>query len=500
MKSQLKIFIISVFALLLAAPIIAQINTGSLTLKRDDCVPDGEGYWSYSHLLNVSPNTPIKINYTKNTYDYFMIYTYDNGVYKYSVCAEEPINGEQSVTIISSTGTIYVSCEYGWNEMNNDTIFSLNYSIDPNYTISTNPSVIQGNEYIGGKLGIGIQPTEKLEVNGNTTIRGNAAIGRDATISGNATIGNRLSVGSSSTSGNSIINGKLGIGTTNPTSKLHISNTTSLSEVGASIDVKKTQARTTDLSDTGLSVSYILDASSGTDELVFKGANIRTDNNLRGGGVVQYQRVLNLGSGSGTGSITTNLEIIRIETGTSTGTTTNAYGLHIVALPGINKWGIYDQSGSNWYASGKVGIGDVAPGAKLSVVGNAAIGYAGGQVAPENGMIVSGNVGIGTTSPQYLLDVKGTIHAKEIKVDLNGADYVFEKEYNLMPLPDLEKFIKEKKHLPEINPASHMQENGANLGDLNVKLLQKIEELTLYVIDQQKKIEQLEQKLDKSKN
>jgi hypothetical protein len=108
-----------------------------------------------------------------------------------------------------------------------------------------------------------------------------------------------------------------------------------------------------------------------------------------------------------------------------------------------------------------------------------------------------GRVGIGTINPGYELDVIGTIRAREIKVDLNGADFVFEKDYKLMPLSELEKFIKEQKHLPEVAPAKEMEKNGTELGDLNSKLLQKMEEMTLYIIEQNKKIEALQEKIEK---
>jgi len=116
----------------------------------------------------------------------------------------------------------------------------------------------------------------------------------------------------------------------------------------------------------------------------------------------------------------------------------------------------------------------------------------------------SGFVGIGTMMPSFMLDVKGTIRAREIKVDLTGADFVFEKDYKLMPLNELEQFIKEQKHLPDLATAKEMKENGTELGNLNSKLLQKMEEMTLYIIEQNEKNEQqsikiqvLEEKIEK---
>ncbi|OXB15780.1 hypothetical protein [Flavobacterium reichenbachii] len=96
----------------------------------------------------------------------------------------------------------------------------------------------------------------------------------------------------------------------------------------------------------------------------------------------------------------------------------------------------------------------------------------------------NGNVGIGAVNPQNKLDVNGIIHSKEVKVDMSGwSDFVFKKEYNLPTLEDVEKYITEKGHLENIPNEEEVLKNGINLGEMNAKLLQKIEELTLYVIE-----------------
>lgn len=94
-----------------------------------------------------------------------------------------------------------------------------------------------------------------------------------------------------------------------------------------------------------------------------------------------------------------------------------------------------------------------------------------------------GNVGIGTLSPDQKLTVNGNIHAKEIIVNTSIPDYVFEPNYDLLPLNQVKKYIQDNGHLPDVPSQKTVEVTGVSLGEFNRILLQKIEELTLYTID-----------------
>jgi hypothetical protein len=98
-----------------------------------------------------------------------------------------------------------------------------------------------------------------------------------------------------------------------------------------------------------------------------------------------------------------------------------------------------------------------------------------------------GNVGIGTSVPQAKLAVKGDIFAQKVKVTQTGwADFVFHPDYKLPLLEEVERFVKANKHLPEIPSENEVEKEGLDVGEMNKKLLQKIEELTLYIIEMKK--------------
>lgn len=111
----------------------------------------------------------------------------------------------------------------------------------------------------------------------------------------------------------------------------------------------------------------------------------------------------------------------------------------------------------------------------------------------------TGSVGIGTTAPgSYKLAVEGKIGAREVHVTMQAwADYVFDKSYTLMKLQEVEAYIKAHKHLPNIPSAAEVQEKGIDLGVMNAKLLEKIEELTLYVIELKKENDLIKEKVEK---
>jgi len=148
--------------------------------------------------------------------------------------------------------------------------------------------------------------------------------------------------------------------------------------------------------------------------------------------------------------------------------------------------------------TGSVGIGVATPQAKLEVAGDIKAISADITKTLTTNDFTAQSATIAHLTGTTLADelkVDGLLCAKEVRVRLAGApcwpDYVFSKNYNLMPLQELEQFVNENHHLPEIPSAATVEENGIELGQMNTLLLKKIEELTLYILDLQKQIDEL---------
>ncbi len=150
---------------------------------------------------------------------------------------------------------------------------------------------------------------------------------------------------------------------------------------------------------------------------------------------------------------------------------------------------------SSFYGLGfDVGLG------KMTLCQNGAL-YIGGNNATTN-QNISSIADLDPVNLQYQLHVEKGIRTEKVKVDAKGnwPDYVFELDYNLPTLTEVEVHIKENKHLPDVPSAAQIEKEGIDLGEMDKILLQKIEELTLYTIQQQKQIEQLNSELEKLKN
>jgi hypothetical protein len=123
----------------------------------------------------------------------------------------------------------------------------------------------------------------------------------------------------------------------------------------------------------------------------------------------------------------------------------------------------------------------------------------------KNDLIVKGRVGIGTplahNTNEYELAVNGNIGTKDVQIEGNSdawvwPDYVFKKEYKLPTLASVAAYIDANNHLPEVPSATTVKEDGYSMSEMDVTLLKKVEELTLYIIEQQKQIDELKKRLD----
>jgi len=284
-------------------------------------------------------------------------------------------------------------------------------------------------------------------------------------------------------------NGNVGIGTTSPSSQLDVRT-----EAGKGVWLNyNNESAITFRPNNGNSIFHL---SHGHDNKL----HLSHGSTVGAGKLMTFVNSGNVGIGTtnptkkleviGDAKIGGNLTgaVLRIEATNTSGAPARAVGLELHGYEDRAK-GIYISDVSNnhkWF---------IGEGYNYSGIG---IGYSTStQTEYSNNakffINTLGNVGIGTTTPDSKLAVNGNIHTKEVKVDLIGwSDFVFKDSYKLPTLKEVEQHIKEKGHLKDIPSAEEVAKNGIYLGEMDSKLLQKIEELTLYTIEQEKKIEKLE--------
>jgi len=412
------------------------------------------------------------------------------------------------------------------------------FSLDAKGAIYLNP--------VAGNVGIGTwTPDQLLQVNGTAHatniiidgtftvpgISGTGAAGLTLT-SGGAS--NNISI-SPSGSGVTIINSKLGIGTTNPQAPLDVAG-------GANIGGQNTWVSFRGGTNFALGDSNVTNGGAIYENMVNGVAGFRVDtkaNTPNGDGKISldakgaiYLNPVAGNVGIGTWTPDQLLQVkgtihaanIILDNGTSTlgntsitgnvgiGTTSPQAPLDVAGganLGGENNW-ITFRGGTNFmigdsnvtngaavYENMANGVAEIRVDMKASTPngdGKFSLDAKAGIFLDPNG----GNVGIGTWAPDQLLTVKGTIHATAVTIDTlvttndvrvtpkAWADDVFAPDHNLAPLSEVEQHIKDDKHLPGIPSAQEVSEKGISLGEMQAKLLSKIEELTLHQIEQEK--------------
>lgn len=302
--------------------------------------------------------------------------------------------------------------------------------------------------------------------------------------------------------------GNVGIGTTNPKAKLSINGYEPLSGEsiwGADYNIIFHNGSIGDMGSYGQlwrwnvyreqasgSSKYLDYANRPNATEILMDGNIRfrtaelDTSKVKGDPVYMYDRLL-IEPGGDVGIGTTNpvqeLHIL--------GTTKSTH-LELNAAGGFLGYNAYYDSGWKYRAS------DEAAAIRFDAIGDlqfytASSGAAGANMSLFERLRIknNGNIGIGTSTPDHKLDVKGTIRAEEVIVETGWPDYVFEDGYDLPTLDEVETHIEENGHLPGIPSAEEIAQNGVSLGDSQRMLLEKVEELTLYMIQLKKENESL---------
>ncbi len=313
----------------------------------------------------------------------------------------------------------------------------------PNYTIY--------NRYTGGKVSIGT--SNAPGTNSALQVNGGAAIGYNASTNVPA---NGLAVG-----------GNVGIGTTSPLSLLDVAGTININDGSAKVSSIVPNVQITGSPRT---LRFLNSSSDDREGFQFYSGNHSSS----------IMAVLNSGNvGIGTTSPNTLLEV-------AGNTPTIRISDAVNNLPQLEFLRGTGAFGSDAYTDWRLYV----TGGNFRFLRQDNAGNSGDAVT----ILTNGNVGIGTTNPgSYKLAVKGKIAAQEVVVTQNGwSDFVFNENYRLQPLNKVAEYVKQNKHLEGIPTAAEVKKNGVSVGDMQAKLLEKVEELTLYTIAMKKDCEAMQ--------
>ena len=320
--------------------------------------------------------------------------------------------------------------------------------------------------------------------------------------------------------------GFVGMGTDNPQSKLHINSTAPSIRLGNSSPAESFNGEVGSIAfwrhyDMFLSSKIYSTANYSIDQ--YAGADLRfatTPPNLFGAGGLPLTDRMTINSigNIGIGTITPNakLEVQNTSTlGTAPGS--NQLLMRVSSLGGANYymnnlWILRDNEPNSGWLSARLHDGISIDGSFLIPGTDTRTWWerspfrdvqSWGNGNTTHMSLTEGNLGIGTKDTKgYKLAVVGKMISEEVVVKLQASwpDYVFEKSYQLLALKDVKAFIEQNKHLPEMPSAEEVQKNGVQLGEMNSLLLKKVEEMTLYLIEQQKQIEILKSEIAVIKN
>ncbi|WP_333876587.1 hypothetical protein [Flavobacterium sp.] len=270
--------------------------------------------------------------------------------------------------------------------------------------------------------------------------------------------------------------------TTNELQTISMSgNTISLSNGGGSVTIPSftdTDAQTLSITGNVLSISNgnsVVLPNHGPQTITQNGAIVTLSNG--GGSFTLPQTVVQAG---------TNVTV------TGTGTTASPYIINAAAGTDTS---LYANNGS-------INQATTTAGNRVVDMNNSNIWFNTANSTSNGKIYLGSSTAYPNTTGNYKLFVEGGILTEKVKVALrssaNWADYVFAKDYKLMPLKEVEQFVMTNKHLPGIDSAEKLAANGIDVAEMQSKQMEKIEELTLYIIDQEKKIEAQNKAIDKN--